>query len=117
MRTLSILVAGLVSLSAFAYAQTKVNLNDVLKDRYGSTADWVIRDGVIVSWKPTKVGAVIPQPTATNLDIWRTDSALIEKAKTDTIDPSWRALVAALCVMTECTNEDAAWAAFLAAIP
>ena len=117
MRTLSILMAGLVALSAFAYAQTKVELSDVLKDRYGSTVDWVIRDGVIVSWKPTKVGAVIPQPTATNIDGWRTDSALIEKAKIATLDPHWRALVAALCVMTECENESAAWDAFLSALP
>ena len=117
MRTLSILVAGIVSLSAFAYAQTKADLSDVLKDRYGSTVNWVIRDGVIVSWKPTEFGAVIPQPTATNIDSWRTDPAHIEKVKIATLDPHWRALVAALCVMTACTNEDAAWAAFLAAIP
>ena len=117
MRTLSIFVAGFVSLSAFAYAQTKVELSDVLKDRYGSTADWVIRDGVIVSWKPTKVGDVIPQPTATNLDSWRTDSAHIEKAKIATLDPEWRALIAALCVMTECENESAAWKAFILALP
>ena len=117
MRTLSILVAGIVSLSALAYAQTKAELSDVLKDRYGSTVDWVIRDGVIVSWKPTKVGAVIPQPTATNITKWSVDPAYIEKAKIATLDPEWRALVAALCVMTECENESAAWKAFLSALP
>ena len=37
--------------------------------------------------------------------------------RADAVDPHWRALVAVLCVMTECEDEAAAWAAFLAALP
>ena len=80
-----------------------------------------MRDGVITMWNPIVVpGArspAIPKPTPEQIATWLTDPAIIASAKAAALDPEWRAMIAALCVMTACTDEDAAWAAFLAAIP
>ena len=114
-----LLLAGLASLAlpVSAHAQTAPDVNDVLKHHYGETAEWVVRSDKIVFWKPVVTGTDIPQPTAEQIKGWLVAPVIITSTKTAALDPEWRAMVAALCVMTACTDEDAAWAAFLAAIP
>ena len=106
----------------FVSAQVQDNIHELLIERYGDKVEWVVRDGVITLWKP-KVderdidATKILKPTPLELASWGKESSFLAKVKAAHVDPNWRALIAAICLMTECEDEDAAWAAFLAALP
>ena len=121
MRKFLLIAAGIASLAlpVSAHAQTEPDVGEVLEHRYGNTVEWVVRGGQIVFWKSVsdERGGGIPQPTAAQIKGWLTDPSIITSAKAAALDPEWRAIIAALCVMTACTDEDAAWAAFLSALP
>ena len=115
-------VTGMFLLASVVFPQAKPDLGDVLKHRYGNTAEWVIRGDQVVAWKTVTAegsdgAADIPQPTAEQIKGWLKDPLLVKSIKATNLDPHWRALIAAMCAMTECDDEDAAWAAFLAALP
>ena len=142
-----VLTAGLLliipALSIFILAQdsqTRPGIHDVLIDRYGETVEWTVKGDVITYWNPVVVkgqtrAPSIPKPTSSQISTWIQEAiqaevnaaALPEPVAVPSVtppvppvfirDPQWRALIAAMCVMTECSDEDAAWAAFLAALP
>ena len=108
--------------------EADVSLGDLLTEEYGTTVEWAVQtiNGVetITLWRPVPTRArstPIPQPTPAQIAAWKADSALVARLraqeKAEALDPAWRALVAALCVATACTDEAALWAAFLSALP
>ena len=113
-------------------SQPQQKVHEVLIHRYGETVEWTVTGGVITYWKPVVVkgqtrAPSIPKPTPNQISTWTQEAppAPIEvvlpqavvQAADSAPDPNWRALIAAICLMTECEDEDAAWAAFLAALP
>ena len=108
--------------------EADVRLGDLLTEEYGTTVEWVVRtiNGVetITFWRtaPTQARSTpILKPTSSQITAWKADSALIAriraKEKVQTLDPAWRAMVAALCVAMVCADEGAVWEAFLGALP
>ena len=124
-RPIYVLAVFVLALAIPVPVQAQAEIHEVLHHRYGKTVEWIVVDDVIVVWKPVvvkgRVAAAIPQPTAEQIAAWRTDvtiSADVKAAvKAAAVDPHWRAVIAAMCVMTECEDESAAWAAFIAALP
>ena len=99
-------------------------VHDVLMDRYGASVEWTVKGDVITYWKPVVVkgqtrAPSILKPTPSQITTW-IQEAIQAEANAPAVyvpDQHWRALIAAMCVMTECENESAAWKAFLSALP
>ena len=125
MRPIYVLAVFVLALAIPVSVQAQTEIHEVLHHRYGKTVEWIVVDDVIVVWKPVvvkgRVTAAIPQPTAEQIAAWRMDGTIGAAVKADVkaaaVDPHWRAVIAAMCVMTECEDESAAWAAFIAALP
>ena len=128
MKFTSIALLALVLAMPASAQEADVSLGDLLAEEYGATVEWTVQtiNGVetITHWRPVPTrtrSAPRPQPTPTQMTAWKADSALVARlraqGKAQVLDPEWRALIAALCVMTECENESAAWKAFILALP
>ena len=119
-------------------SQPHEKVQDVLIHRYGDTVKWTVTGGVITYWEPSVVAGktqapLILKPTPTQLSTWIQEDpppAMIEGVLPPAVlppavvpvvdpalDPTWRALITALCLMNECENEAAIWTAFQAALP